>query len=296
MSPNASMYAALGGWLAHIPKRIYVQAGIRYISLSGFSRKIFKFIEKITCSLSTNVRSVSQLNMQLAINEKLCPKQKISIIGQGGTIGVSLSECDAFDKSIERNIRRVQYNIPTDAFVYGYVGRVNIDKGITELVEAFEQLQNNHSNVWLVLVGMIDDSNPVPDIVMKRAKNNPHIVFTGNVEPNQVYQHMAMFDVLTHPTYREGFGKVLQEAMGMRLPIITTNIPGPSEVVENNVSGILVEPKNSSELFEKMLLLYEDKKLRNSLAESGRLRAEKYFDRPIMLQNQIEAMNQIMKK
>ena len=82
----------------------------------------------------------------------------------------------------------------------------------------------------------------------------------------------------------------------MRVPIITTNIPGPSEVVENNVSGILVQAKNALELKDKMILLYDDEELRSSLAEAGRLRAERYFNRSTMLQNQIDAMNQTVKK
>ncbi len=296
MSPNAAMYAALGGWLAHIPTRVYVQAGIRYISLTGMSRRIFKFIEKMTCSLSTNIRAVSPLNMQAAIDEKLCTPNKISIIGKGGTVGVSLSECDAFDRQVEREEKRTLYGVPLNAFVYGYVGRINADKGIGELIQAFEEIQACNPNVWLLLVGMLDEANPIPEEIMQRAKANSQIIFTGNVQPNQVYQHMAMFDVLTHPTYREGFGKVLQEAMGMRLPIITTNIPGPSEVVEENVSGILVEAKSMSELKEKMVLLLNDEQLRSSLAEAGRLRAEIYFDRPVMLQNQVDAMNQLINK
>ncbi len=296
MSPNASMYAALGGWLAHIPTRMYVQAGIRYISLTGMSRRIFKFIEKMTCSLSTNIRAVSPLNMQVAIDEKLCTPNKISIIGKGGTVGVSLSECDAFDRQVEREEKRALYGVPLNAFVYGYVGRINADKGIGELIQAFEEIQAYNPNVWLLLIGMLDEANPIPEEIMQRAKANSQIIFTGNVHPNQVYQHMAMFDVLTHPTYREGFGKVLQEAMGMRLPIITTNVPGPSEVVEENVSGILVEAKNVSELKAKMVLLLNDEQLRSSLAEAGRLRAEIYFDRPIMLQNQFNAMNQLINK
>ena len=149
MSPNASMYAAIGGWLARTPKRIYVQAGIRYISLAGLRRKIFKFVEKATCLFSTNIRAVSPLNMQLAIDQKLCSSRKISIIGKGGTVGVSLSECDAFDKQDERIKKRDNYSIPQDGFVYGYVGRINADKGICELVEAFEQIQKENSNVLL---------------------------------------------------------------------------------------------------------------------------------------------------
>lgn len=105
---------------------------------------------------------------------------------------------------------------------------------------------------------------------------------------------MAMFDVLTHPTYREGFGKVLQEAMGMYLPIVTTDIPGPSEVVESGVSGILVEARNPNDLADKMELMYTDAELRERLAAEGRKRVEKYFDRPIMLNNILCDINGIM--
>jgi len=102
--------------------------------------------------------------------------------------------------------------------------------------------------------------------------------------------------VLTHPTYREGFGKVLQEAMGVGIPIITTDVPGPSEVIENNVSGILCRVKDPEDLAEKMLLLYNDGALRKGFAQKGLQRAEKYFDRPIMLNNILVDMNGILNR
>ena len=107
---------------------------------------------------------------------------------------------------------------------------------------------------------------------------------------------MSVFDTLVHPTYREGFGKVLQEAMGMHLPIITTDVPGPKEVIEDGVSGVLVPAKDENALAEKMIVLYEDKQLRDNLALKGRARAEKYFDRPIMLENILNDMNDIVGK
>ena len=129
---------------------------------------------------------------------------------------------------------------------------------------------------------------------MRYAEEDARIVMTGNVPKEEVYPHMSMFDVLTHPTYREGFGKVLQEAMGVGVPIITTDVPGPSEVVENGVSGILCKVKSAEDLAEKMELLYGDKALREALIKAGSERAEKYFDRPIMLNNILEDMNKIV--
>lgn len=293
-TPNVSMYAAIAGVMAGVKCRFYNQCGLRYVSFEGKKRRVFKFIEKFTCKLSTTIREQSPMNRQFAIDEGLCPAEKISVVGIGGTTGVELKACDSFDATETRRTLRKKYGIPEDGFLYGYVGRVNADKGINELITAFCELQKKYNDIYLALVGMIDDTNPIAPENMKIAQENDHIFLTGNVPPSEVYPHMAMFDVLTHATYREGFGKVLQEAMGVRLPIITTNVPGPSEVVEAGVSGLLVNVRDAKDLAEKMALVHDDKELCTSLAKAGRARAEKYFDRPIMLNNILEDMNKTL--
>ena len=295
-TPNAAMYASFAGKLAGIKVRIYSQCGLRYVSFEGLKRKIFKEVEKLTCSFSTHIKAQSPKNRQFAIDEGLCKPEKISVVGIGGTIGVELSECTAIDIAEVRPEMRRKYGIPTDAFVYGYVGRINKDKGINELIEAFGTVSAKCKNSYLVLVGMTDETNPITEENMRYAQSCEHIVMTGNVPKESVYAHMAMFDVLVHPTYREGFGKVLQEAMGMKLPILTTDVPGPSEVVEDGVSGILCRVKDSADLAEKMLLLYGDASLRDSLSKAGFARAKQHFDRPIMLNNILLDMNKIMCK
>ena len=89
---------------------------------------------------------------------------------------------------------------------------------------------------------------------------------------------------------------MLQEAMGVGIPIITTDVPGPSEVIENNISGILCKVKDHNDLAEKMILLYETPALRDSFSKAGLERAEKYFDRPIMLDNLLRDMDKICKQ
>lgn len=295
-SPNASMYAAVAGRSAGVKIRVYSQCGIRYVSFGGLKRFIFKTVEKLTCRASTHIRAQSPKNMQFAIDEGLCPADKISVVGIGGTIGVELDKCRAFDHAAKKSELRSKYGIPEDAFVYGYVGRVNADKGINELIEAFRTVSAEQADAYLVLVGMLDDANPITPENLACAQANERIVLTGNVPASEVYHHMAMFDLLTHPTYREGFGKVLQEAMGVGIPILTTNVPGPSEVVEDGVSGILCEARSPQDLAEKMVALYGDADLRDRLSAAGLNRAETYFDRPIMLRNILEDMNGIIKE
>ncbi len=295
-TPNVSLYASFAAFLAGIKNRNYCQWGIRYVAFSGFKRKIFKFVEKLTCTFSKTIRSASPLNMEFAIKEKLCKREKISVIGIGGTVGVEIDKCESFDKTEARNKWRNHYGIPEDAFVYGFVGRINVDKGIDELITAFKTVSQKVEKAYLVLIGGVDDVNPIDKENFDYAQKAENIMLTGNVDSEQIYEHMAMFDVLVHPSYREGFGKVLQEAMGVKVPIITTDIVGPSEVIENNVSGILAKVKDSSDLADKMLLLCNDEALRNAFAEEGYKRAKKYFDRPIMLRNILDDINAIVKK
>lgn len=294
-SPNVSLYASIAGWFAGVKCRLYSQCGLRYVSFKGGKRTIFKFIEKLTCTLATTIRAQSPLNRQFAIDEGLCPADKISVVGIGGTIGVSLKDCDSFNATDEKRKLRKEYGIPLDGFLFGYVGRINADKGINELISAFCLLLQKYNDIYLVLVGMVDNTNPIDKTNMKIAQENDHIILTGNVSPGMVYHYMAMFDVLTHPTYREGFGKVLQEAMGVRLPIITTNVPGPSEVIENGISGVLVNDHDVNDLVEKMELIYKNRELGKALAKAGRKRAETYFDRPIMLNNILKDLNKTLK-
>lgn len=295
-SPNVSLYASIAGILAGVKVRFYSQCGLRYVAFTGLKRKIFWLVEKITCTLSTTIRAQSPLNMQYAIDEKLCKKEKISVVGIGGTTGVDLAQCDNFDHVKMKQDLRKKYHLPQNAFIYGYVGRINADKGVNELIEAFVVLQKKYKNIYLVLIGMIDDVNPIKQYNLETAENNDHIIMTGNIPSNKVYHYMSMLDVLTHPTYREGFGKVIQEAMGVGIPVITTNVPGPSEVVENNISGILVNVKDSKDLSEKMERLYKDSDLKEMLSIRGRKRAEIYFDRPIMLNNILIDLDETMKK
>lgn len=294
LTPNASFYASYAGKKCRIPHRVYSQCGIMYVSKKGLKRAIFKIIEKKTCSFSTEIRSQSPLNMEYALKEKLTKPSKIKVLGIGGTTGVDLKYCDSFNHEEMNTQLRDTLGIPLNSFVFGYVGRLNPDKGSNELIEAFNRLIQRHSNVYLIHVGMVDESNMIKKQNYDEYISNNNIIKIGNVPPNSVYEYMSMMDALVHPTYREGFGKVLQEAMGMSLPIITTNVIGPKEVVEKDISGILVEAKNSFDLEKAMEQVLLDQELRTKLSKNGRVRAETYFERKKMIQNIYEDLKAIM--
>ena len=102
-------------------------------------------------------------------------------------------------------------------------------------------------------------------------------------------------DILVHPTYREGFSMVIQQAMAMGCAIITTDIPGPSEVIEDGKSGVLVPDHSATDLAKAMAQLGENAEMRKEYADAGLERVRKLFNRQRMLeltfQDRIRMMN-----
>lgn len=286
-TPNAALCCSLcGREFRKIKIRVYGQWGIRYVGFDGgIKRLVFKMIEKFTCKKATHIISTSPKNMEFAIEEKLCKSNKITVIGKGGTIGVDFGVYDISKKEENRKLIRNEYDINDNTFVFSYIGRLNADKGVGELLSAYKKLLAECPDTRLMLIGMDDTTNPVDKDLMDWARNSDKVILTGSVAPRRVAQLMAATDILVHPTYREGFSMVLQEAMAMALPVITTDVPGPSEVIVNKKTGILVPDHNDKALYDEMKALMNDNERRQMYAENGRERVERFFARPVMLRN-----------
>ncbi|MBR4031422.1 MAG: glycosyltransferase family 4 protein [Clostridia bacterium] len=285
-TPNAACYASIAAKKEKVPIRLYCQWGIRYVGLSGVSRKIFKTIEKLVCKNSTYVRAVSHKNMAFAISEGLYKAEKASVVGNGGTIGVDMTQYDVNNKSEWRTDIRKQYSLGQSDFVYGFVGRISKDKGCEELLNAFFEVGGKYENARLLIVGPFENDCGIATEVLETAKKNDKIVFTGRVDGADMKKYYSAMDVLVHPTYREGFGMVIQEAGALAVPTITTNIPGASEVMENGVSCLLAEPRSAEQLADQMSRVIISDELTTNLGYQAYERTKKLYNRPVMLEFQ----------
>lgn len=285
-TPNAACYASIAAKITKIPVRLYCQWGIRYVEMSGISRKIFKAIEKMVCRNSTDIRAVSPMNKAFAVSEGLYPEEKAVVVGKGGTIGVDMQRYDISKKLENRSAIRKQYGIPNEAFVYGFAGRVSADKGCTELLKAFRKITEFEPDAKLLIVGPMEDNCGVPAEILEWVRKTDQVVMTGMVDGSKMNEYYSAMDVLVHPTYREGFGMVLQEAGALGIAMITTKIPGASEVMEDGISCLLVEPKDVAELESAMKNLVIDREYLQKIGQAAYERTKRYYDRPIMLENQ----------
>ncbi len=285
-TPNAACYASIAARLAKVPVRLYAQWGIRYVGMTGMARKIFRTIEKMVCRNSTHIRSVSPMNRAFGIEEKLYKPEKVKVVGNGGTIGVSLQDYDLSKKTGWRKSVREEYKIGEGDTVFGFAGRVSADNGCEELLQAFRQTAENNQNCKLLIVGPVEDNCGVDSALLQWAKDTPRVVFTGKVNNSDMKRFYAAMDVLVHPTYREGFGMVIQEAGALAVPVITTRIPGASEVMVEGESCLLVEPKNAEELAVTMSKVCTGEMDIARLGQAAYERTEKLYARPVMLENQ----------
>ena len=209
-------------------------------------------------------------------SEGLAPCTKCEVMLNGSAKGVDLQQFDP-DKwrGAGRQIRE-QYKIPADSVVIGTVARLTKDKGICELVNAFEEIAKSINNVYLLVVGGQEEKDRLPMQVEQALKTHPRIRAAGWQKVPMPF--FAAMDVFCIPTYREGFGEVNLEAQAMKLPAVSTDIIGPREFVLNGQTGFLVEPRNSVVLVEPLRKLVLDGNLRRQMGEKARQRIKQMFD------------------
>lgn len=275
-TPNASCYAALATWLARVPVRLYCQWGIAYVGFSGLKRRIFKGIEKMVCRLSTVVEPDSYGNLRFGMAEGLYKEGKGHVVGNGSACGVSLTKFDVTQKPTYRREIRSRYHIPEDAYVFGFVGRITRDKGINELFEAARSLLEKHPRVYLMLVGGTEQDASVQEALFLWAQEQERVIFCGHTRV--VEQYVSAMDCFVLPSYREGFGMSVVEAEAMGLPVIVTDIPGPTDAMLPDKTGLVVPMKDTQALCEAMETLLRDPTLGRTLGEAGQAFASQKFE------------------
>lgn len=270
-TPKASLLSMVAAWITRRPVRIYMCHGLRYQGTEGKLRKLLMTMEKIACSCATHVISVSKGVADIMVADGLCKKEKMMVVGHGSAGGVDMDKFNP-DK-VERDIRK-EMGIPDDAFVFVFVGRVVKDKGVNELVSAFERIK---ANAHLLIVGRVEsDQNPIDKKTTRSIENNPNIHAMGMQE--DVRPYLKASDAFVLPSYREGFGMVLIEAGSMGLPCITTNITGCNEIIIPGENGAIVEPRNEEALYEVMNKWLENPDVVISMAANSRKMVEERYE------------------
>lgn len=280
-TPKAGLLSMLAAKICFVKCRIHTVAGLPMMTASGFRKRVLMFTEKLTYWASNYVLPNSNSLKKYIIDEKLCKESKVKIIGYGSSNGIDLNRYTKANLDIKKleNIKTsIKFDQNSDYLLF--VGRLVFDKGIIELIKAFDLIRLNNKNVKLILIGPFENERKeenLPLEIIIKIKNDDsiiHIPWTNDIE-----YYMGISKLLIHPSHREGFPNVILQAGAMECPVICSAIPGNIDIIENNKTGTLFTKGNTEELMLKINLILSDYNNVKAITYNLREKIELFFNR-----------------
>lgn len=255
-TPKAGIIGMLAAKMAGVPHRFHTVAGMPLLVASGPKRWLLNFIEKLTYTCATKVFPNSFGLQKIIINEGFATEEKLKVIGNGSSNGINTDyfNPDLFNEEELDNLKK-DLNIHKNQFVFIFVGRLVSDKGINELVAAFDEFSTFQESK-LILVGWrekhLDPLLQETEAVLKRNKNIIQVGYQPDVRP-----YLAIANVLVFPSYREGFPNVVMQAGAMKLPSIVSDINGCNEIIKDGENGLIIPVKNVQAIINSMSFFFK---------------------------------------
>jgi len=276
-TPKGGMVTMIAASLAGVNDRVYFRHGIIYETSRGLKRLLLKNIDRLSGTLATKVVCVSHSVKKISEDDHLNSPSKNIILGLGTCNGIDTENKFNPEKqnaTLIADIRR-DLKINEKDFVIGYVGRLVKDKGINELIEAWEVLKEKHQNIKLLLIGPIEERDAISEESKKVIKNDPNIINTGFVLNAAPY--FNIMDIFVLPTYREGFPTVSLEASSMKLPVLITKATGCEESIIEGQTGLFIENK-PSDIIEKIEFYIKNSEMKQLHGNNGRSFVRQHFE------------------
>jgi glycosyltransferase involved in cell wall biosynthesis len=282
-TPKAGLLGMVAAFFCSVPLRMHTVAGLPLMEANGLKRKVLIFTEWLTYLFASRVYPNSY-GLKKFINENIrVPEKKLKVIGKGSSNGIDTDYFSLRDdvKKMALQIKNLN-NIEDSTITFCFVGRVVKDKGIEELLIAFDSLSQS-KKVKLILVGPFEDElDPITDASRAIIESNKNVILTGF--QNDVRPFIAASDIFVFPSYREGFPNVVMQACCLEVPCIVSDINGCNEIIEQNKTGIIVKPKDVESLYQAMLLLADDGVMRNEFGKKSRAFVKANFDQQYIWQ------------
>lgn len=288
VSPKAGFLSMTTSFMAGIPNRIHYFTGQVWSSKRGLYRLILKMVDRLTAICSTNILIDSFSQKKFLIHNGIVNNNSI-VINNGSISGVDFLRF--FPSKKNKLETRKELMINNDELVFLFLGRLNKEKGIKELCEAFKRLKQLHQNVYLLVIGKDEENLKEYIETFLKAYSSSYTYLEYTKTPEKFLQ---MADVLCLPSYREGFGNVVIEAAACGIPTIGSNIYGLSDAIENNVTGILYDSKSIEELFLAMQSLIIDDNKRYILGQNAFDRTKERYSQNEVIQGFSDTINELL--
>jgi len=263
-TPKAGLLGNLAAWGMRVPRRVYTLRGLKLEGLQGGKRRLLLWSERVAAWCAHEVVCNSKSLRSAAKSLSVAPGKKLRLFGDGSSNGVDTVRFSPGVSDV-----REEWGISEDDLVLGFVGRLTEDKGIPELLIAFEKILKAEPRARLLLVGWFDRAEDALDLRWRvHISSHPRICHTGFMQVTTPY-YRAM-DVLVLPTHREGFPNVALEAAACGIPVITTDCTGARDAVIHNVTGLLIPFGSPDSITGAALELFGNVEKRLEFGQAGR--------------------------
>ncbi len=276
ITPKAGLLAMVAAWITRVPVRMHTFTGLVFPTSSGITRQILIGMDKVICACATYINPEGH-GVARDLKQHRITRKPLHIIANGNVRGVDMTWYSRTEEVMEQAERiRIQ-----DSFTFCFVGRLVRDKGINELVNAFDRLSEQYPQVRLVLVGGTEETlDPLKAETKQIIQQNERIVAVGQQPDVRLY--LAASDALVFPSYREGFPNGVLEAGAMGLPSIVTDINGSNEIIIPGENGEIIPPKEENALFDKMKEWVEQPEKVTSMASNARRLVETRYEQQMI--------------
>jgi glycosyltransferase involved in cell wall biosynthesis len=272
--PKSGFLCAVVGFFMRVPIRIHTFTGQVWYTMTGVERFLHMSFDKIIYKLNTfcvtDSPSQSKFLEKNGFRNRFGP---IKCLGIGSLSGVNLKIFTLDLIRSKYDVRR-DLSIDNDDFVFVFLARKTIVKGIKELIESYAKI-SNFGKFKLLFIGPDESGGEVERLLNEHIDIKDQIICLDKVKNHERY--LVASDVLCLPSRSEGFGSIVIEAAALGIPSIGFNIVGLSDSIEDRVTGILVEPNNVDEFAKSMINLYENPDYLSYLSQNGIKRVHRFF-------------------
>jgi glycosyltransferase involved in cell wall biosynthesis len=289
ITPKAGLLATLAGCLARVPLRLHTFTGQVWVTRAGLMRTLLKSADRLIARLATQVLSDSASQREFLIAQGVVAATKSAVLAQGSLCGVDTARFRP-DATARERVRRT-HGIPPDAVVFLYLGRINRDKGLLDLAQAFAEVGSRHPDAHLLLVGP-DEGNLRAALTNAAADCAARLHNAGLTDRPQDY--FAAADACCLPSYREGFPTTLLEAAAAGLPAIGSRIYGITDAIVEGETGLLFEAGDVRQLALDMRTLAGDASLRRRMGQRAKERAVRDFSSAVVTAALLEYYEQLL--
>ena len=293
MTPKAGLICMIAGKIAKVPVRIHTFTGLVFPTSTGLKKKVLMASDWLTCACSTHIIPEGEGVKKDLLNNNIT-KKDIKVLGNGSCKGIDLVYFNPDNPEILAETKEIRSQFIDSSFVFISIGRLVGDKGINELVVAFNRLNKEYPNIKLILVGPEESElDPLAPSTLNTIEANANIITPGL--QTDIRPWLAVADCAVLASYREGFPNVVLEAGAMGLPQIVTDINGANEIIEDGVNGLIVSPKDEEALYKAMKRIIEEKSLCEEMKSKAREIVASRYDKHFVTQKLLEFYDEIIK-